>query len=374
MKFTIQQKIINKSISKVVGIIDKKGIMPFLSNIKIDVTADKITLTGTDTDIFIEANIIVCEGVKIKQIGCTTIDAHIFNEIIKKIPDEDNLNIELIEQKTARITYGKSVFSIPTIIADEFPTFSKDNMNIEFSVNSKELSRTIEQTKFAISHDETKPFLNGIFFQIKTEGENAIFNAVAIDGHKLALSKFVIKGFSHNIPSIIVPKKTINELKKIIDEGEGEVKINFSKLKINVSYNNYNLTSKIIDADFPEYQKIIPKDNNIKISLKKKEIFATIDRVSTMVDGKHNAITMIANNDKITFEAITTEGGKAVEEISIDNIDNNFKIAFNARYLLEIIHQFDAETINFKFKDGQTPVLIDSDNNLDSYVIMPIRL
>lgn len=374
MKFTIQQKIINKSISKVIGIIDKKGIMPFLSNIKIEVTENEITFTGTDMDIFIEANIKASKEIEIIETGHTTIQAHILHDIIKKIPDEDKLIIHLIEDNTVKLTYGKSVFSIPTIAADEFPTFSKDKMDIEFTVNNKALSRAIEQTRFAISHDETKPFLNGIFFQINNEGGNGVFNAVAIDGHKLALSKFIIKDFSGNIPSIIVPKKTINELKKIIDEGEEKVAINFSKLKINVSYNNHNLTSKIIDADFPEYQKIIPQNNNIKITINKKEIFATIDRVSTMVDGKHNAITMIVQNDKITFEAMTAEGGKAVEELSIKDIKADFKIAFNARYLLEIIHQFDDEIINFKFKDGQTPVLIDSDNNFDSYVIMPIRL
>jgi DNA polymerase-3 subunit beta len=374
MKFTIQQKIINKAISKIIGIVDKKAAIPFLSNIKVETKEQEITFTGTDMDIFIEANISISNIVQIGENGHTTVQAHILHDIIKKIPEEDNLTIHLLENKSIKLTYGKSIFSIPTIASDEFPTFSKDKMDVEFSVNNKEFSRAIEQTRFAISHDETKPFLNGTFFQINNEGKNGVFNAVAIDGHKLALSKFIIKDFSDKIPSIIVPKKTINELKKIIDEDRGEVKINFSKLKINVSYNGNNITSKIIDADFPEYQKIIPKNNDIKIVLNKKEIFSTIDRVSTMVDGKHNAITMIAQNNKLIFEAMTAEGGKAVEEINIEDIENNFKIAFNARYLLEIIHQFDEDRINFKFKDGQTPVLIDSDRGLDSYVIMPIRL
>ncbi|MDA9817805.1 DNA polymerase III subunit beta [Flavobacteriaceae bacterium] len=370
MKFKIKQNLINKALFKTVGIIDKKGIIPSLSNVKIEAKDNSVIFVGTDMDIIIKST----TDAAVEEGGSTTVQAHILHDIIKKIPDGEEIKMHLEDKKSLKLSCGKSHFSMPTISAEDFPSFAEESMSIEFLVNSQNLMRAIDQTRFAVSNDETRRYLNGIFFQITPEGPNSIFNAVAIDGHKLALSRFTIKNFSDNIPSIIVPKKTIGELKKIIDGFNGDVKIRFSKLKMIISCQNDSIASKIIDADFPDYQKIIPKENNLVLPLMRKKIFATIDRVATMVDDRHNSISMTIKGNKLIFSAITTEGGAATEELDVEAPEMDLKIAFNARYLLEIINQLNDEKINFRFKNNETPVLIDSGNDIDAYVIMPIRL
>ena len=196
---------------------------------------------------------------------------------------------------------------------------------------------------------------------------------VATDGHRLAVSSFSHVDFNEEIPGIIIPRKAVNEIRRIIDNEE-EIKVSLSKSKIQVQCSNCCIISKLIDGQFPQYDQVVPKNNNKVVNIDKKTIFDAIDRVSTIANDKHRTVKLSLENNKLTLQVSSSDGGFADEEVGIEFSGDKIEAGFNSRYLLEIINQFDSASINMKFSDNFSPVIIDSENLNGLYVIMPVRI
>ncbi|MFT6106268.1 MAG: DNA polymerase-3 subunit beta [Rickettsiales bacterium] len=368
MKFKISKSAIVRALSNVNGAVEKRNTIPVLLNVKIEAKNGRLNLTATDMDIAI----ISSAEALIEKDGSTTVPAQLFYDIIKKIPDNTDINIELVDDLTIKMSYGRSKFSLPCLDPAEFPILSEGEMNVDFTIKSSELNRIIEKTRFAIPSDETRYYLNGLFIHSIANGDKIELRGIATDGHRLALASSTESSLTAEVAGVIVPKKTINEIKKIT-EGNEEVSIAFSKAKIRISSGKSTIISKLIDGEFPEYDRVIPKNNDQNVSVDRKLIFDAVDRVSTIATDKNKSIKVIIENDKISLQIKGTDNVNASEEIEVDFSGETIETGFNSRYFLEIIGQINQDKINISFKDGSSPALINVEND-GLYVIMPIRV
>jgi len=372
MQFEVSKSSLVKILSNVSGAVERKNTIPILLNVKIEARAGKVDFTTTDMDIVITSTI---SDANIKTEGATTIPAQLLLDIVRKIPDGVNIDLLISEDgNQAIIKYNKSKFSLPCLDAIEFPTLSEGEMTHDFIIEAKELARIIDKSRFAISSDETRYYLNGLYIHIAKNDEGKFeLKAVATDGHRLALSSYANDNFDKEIPGVIIPKKTINEIRRIIED-EDNVKVSLSNSKIKIKCSNCTIVSKLIDGQFPEYDKVVPKNNDKTININKKTIFDAIDRVATVANDKHRTIKLNLESGKIQLQVSSSDGGFADEEVEVDFSGDKIEAGFNSRYLLEIINQLDSNDINLKFNDSFSPVIVDSADLKGLYVIMPVRV
>ena len=370
MQFQISKSAIIKALSNVNGAVEKRNTIPVLLNVKIEAKNGRLHLTATDMDIVMVAS---AEAL-ISQEGSTTVPAQLFYDIIRKIPDTADINIDLQEDDLAvKISYGRSKFSLPCLDSSEFPILSEGEMLVNFNIKSSELIKIIDKTRFAIPSDETRFYLNGLFLHSMVAGGGIELRGIATDGHRLALASSTHSSLTAAVPGVIIPKKTINEIKKII-EGNEETTVAFSRAKIRVSSGTSMIISKLIDGEFPEYDRVIPKNNDKVVKVDRKTIFDAVDRVSTIATDKNKSIKLILENNKISLQIKSNDNGNASEEIEVEFTGDTIETGFNSRYFLEILGQINKDKINIHFKDGMSPALINTDDNDSLYVIMPIRV
>jgi DNA polymerase-3 subunit beta len=371
MQFQISKSAIIKALSNVNGAVEKRNTIPVLLNVKIEAKNGQLHLTATDMDIVIISN----AKALINQEGSTTVPAQLFYDIVRKIPDNADINIELKdENSTLKISYSKSKFSLPCLDPSEFPVLSEGEMDVDFKINSEELVKIIDKTKFVIPSDETRFYLNGLFLHSIKVDDAIELRGVATDGHRLAMACSAASNLTTEVNGVIIPKKTINEIRKIAEGTEGEIAVAFSKAKIRISCGNSTIISKLIDGEFPEYDRVIPKNNDKLVKVDRKIIFNAVDRVSTIATDKNKSIKVILENGKINLQIQSSDNGNASEEIEVDYEGESIETGFNSRYFLEIIGQINKEKLDIFFKDGSSPAIIKTDNKNDLYVIMPIRV
>lgn len=370
MQFQISKSAIIKALSNVNGAVEKRNTIPVLLNVKIEAKNGRLNLTATDMDIVIVSS---AEAL-ISREGATTVPAQLFYDIIRKIPDNADINVELKDESpNIKISYGKSKFTLPCLDPSEFPILSEGEMLVNFNIKSSELVKIIDKTRFAIPSDETRFYLNGLFIHGVVVGSGVELRGVATDGHRLALASSTGSSLTAAIPGVIIPKKTINEIRKII-EGNDDVTVAFSKAKIRVASGSSVIISKLIDGEFPEYDRVIPKNNDKVLKADRKLIFDAVDRVSTIATDKNKSIKLILENGKIGFQIKSNDSGNASEEVEVEYEGGIIETGFNSRYFLEIIGQINKDRINIFFKDGASPALIKTDEQDGLYVIMPIRV
>lgn len=366
MQFQVNKSILQKAISDVNGAVEKKNTIPVLQNIKIEVDENKVVLSATDMDILITSHF-ECD---VKSLGATTIPAQMFFDIVRKIPDAPIL-ISLENSSNLQIKSGKSKYNLPCIDASEFPNLSEGELNQEVSLDAQKLAKMIDKTRFAISNDETRYYLNGLYLQGIIKDSGVEIRTVATDGHRLALSFFATE--LKEAFGVIVPRKSIVEIRRII-EGSKIVKISVSRVKIKIVTDHTTIISKLIDGEFPDYDKVLPKNNTQIAMVNRKDFFDCVDRVSTVANDKHRSVKVTIENGKINLQVSTNDGSFAYEELDARYSGEKIETGFNSRYLLEIIAQIDKEELIIRFRDGVSPALIEAKDMNSVFVIMPVRV
>ena len=366
MQFEVQKNILLKALADVNGAVEKKNTISVLQNIKIDAKQGKINLYATDMDILVHSSF----DCAITKEGSTTVPAQMFFDIVRKIP-ETSVSIFQESETILHLKAGKSKYNLPCIDANEFPNLSEGELSEEYEIDGAKFSRMIDKTRFAISNDETRYYLNGLFVQAIKNDETSELRCVATDGHRLAVATCPTQ-INQNF-GVIIPKKSVNEIRRIIDGCE-KIKIQVSRVKIKVIAGNSVLVSKLIDGEFPDYEKVLPKNNPHAIKLSKKNFFDSIDRVSTVANDKHRSLKLGIETGKINLQVSTNEGSFAHEEIDIEYSNDKIETGFNSRYLLEVIGQVDKEELTIHFKDAFSPALVEAKELGAVYVIMPIRI
>jgi DNA polymerase-3 subunit beta len=368
IQFEVTRQVLLKAISNVNGVVEKRNTIPVLQNIKIDAKDNKVVLFATDMDILVTSTF---ESVFMKKGGTTTVSSQMFFDIIRKIPDPSNITILQESESILQIKSGRSKYNLPCIDAGEFPNLSGDELDEEVEIEAEKLAKMIDKTRFAISNDETRYYLNGLFLQSIKNDSAFELRTVATDGHRLALS-FMASDLKTSF-GVIVPKKSVSEIRRIIDNKE-KIRLAVSRVKIKISTGQTTIISKLIDGEFPDYDKVLPKNNTQIALINKKTFFDCVDRVSTVASDKHRSLKLIIQNGKMSLQVNTNDGSFAYEELDVNYSGNLIETGFNSRYLLDIIGQIDKDELLMRFKDNISPALIEARDMTSVFVIMPVRV
>lgn len=369
MQFDVSKQVLLKAIASVNGAVEKKNTIPVLQNIKIEAKDEKVVLSATDMDILITSSF---EAQGMKTSGSTTVPSQMFFDIVRKIPESSSIIICQESETILQIKSGKSKYNLPCIAASEFPNLSEGELGEEMEVEADKLSKMIDKTRFAISNDETRYYLNGLYLQGVKKGDDFELRTIATDGHRMAMS-FLPKIAIKDSFGVILPKKSVAEIKRILDNSP-KAKISVSRVKIKVVTENTTIVSKLIDGEYPDYEKIIPKNNEQIVVLNRKTFFDCVDRVSTVANDKHRSVKLTVESGKLTLQVNTNDGSFAYEEIDVNYAANKIEIGFNSRFLLDILSQVEKEELTMRFKDNISPAIIDAKEMNSVFVIMPVRV
>ncbi len=366
MKLSIEKNDFLKALGHVQSVVERRNTIPILSNILLEARNGVLSMTATDMDLAI----VDSAQANIELSGAITVPAGTLFDVVRKMPEGSQISLTL-EGAKLTVSAGRSTFSLPTLSTDEFPIMTGGDMPHNFRIGSPELANLIENTRFAMSTEETRYYLNGIYFHA-TDG---VYRAVATDGHRLAKADMHAPAGTQNIPNVIVPRKTVLELFKLLEQTDNECEVSLSDSKIKFCINGATLTSKLVDGTFPDYERVIPQGNPEKFSLDCKIFAAAVDRVATIVDGKMRAIKMNVENGLLRLTATHADMGNGSDEMEVDYNSTPLEIGFNARYLLDITSQIKTGDAVFEVKDGSSPSIIkNSDDDGVLYVLMPMRV
>jgi DNA polymerase-3 subunit beta len=301
------------------------------------------------------------------------VSAHTLFDIARKLPEGSQVQLSAADGKM-QVVAGRARFNLQTLPKDDFPMIAEGELPTKFELPAETLKQLIDKTRFAISTEETRYYLNGIFFHVQDEG-SPVLKAAATDGHRLARVTIARPDGAEGMPDIIIPRKCVGELRKLLDEVDGSVDITLSSTKIRFGLGTAVLTSKLIDGTFPDYNRVIPTANDKLLKIDPKSFMEGVDRVATIASAKTRAVKMALDRDKITLSVTSPENGTAAEEVPGDYASPGFEIGFNARYLLDILGQIDGELVEVHLADAAAPTLIrENDKAPALYVLMPMRV
>jgi len=374
MRLSIERSEADNELNHVQSVVERRNTIPILSNVLLSAQGDSLKLTATDLDIEISES----APAEVERAGQTTAPANYLYDFVRKLPDGAAVKFDVSgDDPRLFISAGKSRLHLPILPAGDFPSMPSDGFETRFEVEPTELSRLIDKTRFAISTEETRYYLNGIFFHTVAENGSgsAMLRAVATDGHRLALADSAAPKGAQGMPGVIVPRKTINELKRLLDDAADMVEIAVSPQKIRFALGDAVLTSKLIDGSFPEYARVIPKGNAKKLKVSNKAFSEAVDRVATVSAERSRSVRLALEKDKVTLTVNNPDAGVATEDLAADYRDDGMEIGFNARYLLDVAQQIEGEEAVFELADSGSPTLVrDEADEKALYVLMPLRV
>lgn len=371
MRLTIERSALLKALNHVQSVVERRNTIPILSNVLVSAQGDSLRLTATDLDIEIS------EGApaEVERAGQTTAPANYLYDFVRKLPDSAAIKLDVSgDDPRLFISAGKARLHLPILPAGDFPSMPSDGFETRFEVEPTELARLIDKTRFAISTEETRYYLNGIFFHT-VENNGPKLRAVATDGHRLALADANAPKGAQGMPGVIVPRKTINELKRLLDDAADMVEIAVSPQKIRFQLGNAVLTSKLIDGSFPEYARVIPKGNSKTLKIDNKAFAEAVDRVATVSAERSRSVRLALEKDKVTLTVNNPDAGVATEDLPASYSQEPMEIGFNARYLLDVAGQIEGEEALFELADSGSPTLVRDEADTEAlYVLMPLRV
>ena len=374
MKLAIERAALLKSLAHVQSVVERRTTIPILSNVRLEAADGALALTSTDMDL----SVVEQTEAEISQPGATTAPAHTLYDVVRKLPDGVRVTLERAESG-AEITLraGRSTFDLPCLPAEDFPSMTDEGLDHSFGLGAAELRRLIDRTRFAISTEETRYYLNGIFLHAVEEGAASCLRAVATDGHRLAQVEIALPPGAGGMPPVIVPRKTVGEVRKLIDEVDpGQtIEVALSTARIRFKVDRAVLRSRLIDGTFPDYQRVIPSGNDKLLLARTKELSEAVDRVAIISTEKSRAIKLSLAEAKLTLSAISPDAGRAVEELDVSYVSDPLEIGFNARYILDMSSQIEGDEVEFAMADAGSPTLVrDPKDSSTLYVLMPMRV
>jgi DNA polymerase-3 subunit beta len=372
MKVTVERASLLKSLGHVHRVVERRNTIPILANVLVRAENSKLSFKATDLDLEITESI----AGEVSTAGSTTVPAHMFYEIVRKLPEGAQVLIDGSGDRAAlTLKAGKSRFSLQTLPESDFPDLAAGDMAHTFTLGAADLKRLIDKTQFAISTEETRYYLNGIYLHAAGTGKTQTLRAVATDGHRLAQFELPLPKGAGGMPGIIVPRKTVGEVQRLIEDAAAEVLVELSQGKIRFTLGDIVLTSKLIDGTFPDYARVIPVGNDKELVVDKKEFEQAVDRVSTVSSERGRAVKLSLSNGRLVLSVTNPDSGSATEEIEVEYAADPIDIGFNSRYLLDIAAQIESEAAVLRLADPGSPTLIeDKDSKGALYVLMPMRV
>jgi DNA polymerase-3 subunit beta len=375
MKATIERAKLLRCLSHVQSVVERRNTIPILSNVLIEASSDGLVkIMATDLDIQVVESL---AANRVESAGSITVSAHLLFDIARKLQDGAEVSLETADNRMV-VKANRSRFQLPTLPRDDFPVIVEGDLPTSFEVPAATLAELIDRTRFAISTEETRYYLNGIFLHV-ADDDGGVLKAAATDGHRLARFTIPRPAGAEGMPDVIVPRKCVAELRKLLEEAlDGNVLVDLSPSKIRFTMGGEGgvvLTSKLIDGTFPDYSRVIPTGNDKLLKLDPKSFFAGVDRVATIATEKTRAVKMALEADKVTISVTSPDNGNASEELAADYRSEPMEIGFNATYLKDILAQIDSDTVELHLADAGAPTLIRKDEKSPAlYVLMPMRV
>ena len=369
MKFSVNQQDLQKSLNYCQGVIEKRSTLPILSNILLDASNSKLTITATDLDLIFINEI---KNIEIHEEGKTTTTSSILYDIIRKLSSGKKINFSFSGENKLQLESDKSIFHLNCIASSEFPITDENFNENQFSIEAKSLLKLLNKCKFSVSNDETRHYLSGIFFHQTQIDDKNFLTAASTDSHRMSVSKVRLNN-KIDFEPVILPKKTIFQLCSLLEDFEGNVKISNIKSKIKFELNNSVLISKLIDGKFPNYIQVIPKNNQKKLEIDLNLFLNSVDRVASVSLDKKDGVKFNLIKDKLNLSVNNANSGDGKESLSV-KFDHELDISFNSRYLLDVASQLDGDKIEIFLNETGSPALIKDPSDFDSiFVVMPMK-
>lgn len=370
MKLTIERTALLSSLNHVQSVVERRNTIPILSHVQIEASGGRVRFRATD----LELSVVEAVEATVEQQGIATAPALTLYDIVRKLPDGADVSLSLDgERRRLGLQAGRSRFALACLPNEDFPSIEDDELPHEFWLPVATARTMLERTRFAISTEETRYYLNGIYLHATEDG--AKLRAVATDGHRLARFEIDAPQGAEKLPGVIVPRKAVGELHKLLGDASGDVMIAVGETKIRFKIGDTVLTSKLIDGSFPDYERVIPTGNDRSLEVDARVFSAAVDRVSTISTEKSRAVKLALEPERLTLSANSPDSGSASEELPVEYAAEAMEIGFNARYLLDITGQISGETAAFELSDSASPTLIRDPQDLSAlYVLMPMRV
>jgi DNA polymerase-3 subunit beta len=370
MQLTIERASLLRSLGHVQSVVERRNTIPILNNVLMEAGDGVIKLTATDMELAISETVEAEVGGQ----GAITAPAHTLYDIVRKLPDGAQVALETGDDQLV-LHSGRSNFQLAALPPADFPALGEEDLPHHFVLTASAARALIDQTRFAISTEETRYYLNGIYLHATDRDGTPVLRAVATDGHRLARFDAPLPDGAADIPGVIVPRKMVNEWRKLIDETDCDIEIGLSDAKIALAFDDTMLTSKLIDGTFPDYQRVVPEGNEKILEVDCRVFADAVDRVSTISTEKSRAVKLALGAGSMTLSATSIDQGRADEEIEVGYDADAMEIGFNSRYLLDIAERIQGEKASFRLGDGASAAIVsDVDDANALYVIMPMRV
>lgn len=372
MKISIERGALLKAVGQAQSVVERRNTIPILANVLIEAEGDQASFRATDLDI----EVVDKAPAKVERAGATTVSAVTLHEIVRKLPDGALVSLS-DDGATGRLTVeaGRSNFSLATLPKEDFPVMASSEYDTNFSAPAPVLRRLFDKSKFAISTEETRYYLNGVYMHVAAGDGGQVLRCVATDGHRLARIDAPLPDGADGMAGVIVPRKTVGELRKLLDNDEMTIAVSVSETKVRFATPDIVLTSKVIDGTFPDYTRVIPQGNSRRMEVDAAEFAQAVDRVATVSSERSRAVKLALEDDRLVLSVNAPDSGAAEEELSVAYSDEKLEIGFNAKYLLEIAGQVDRENAVFLFNSSGDPTLMrEGDDTSAVYVVMPMRV
>lgn len=374
MKFSIERNHLVEALSIVSSIVDSRNTIPILSHVKLEAHEDGITFATTNLDM----GMIEKKPAEVSEKGATTVSAQNLLNLVKKFRNDDTIDLEIGQDKnTLNVSNGKKTrYKFPTLTAKDFVPVTVEGDTNDFEIHSTDLLRLLNKVRFAISFEETRYYLNGVYFHVCSEGDKKKFRAVTTDGHRLSCVDTDVpetcKDFDEGV---IIPRQAIAVLDKLVAGIDDTVYFSATKNMISMRVNQTSITSKLIDGKFPDYNRVIPTDNTIKLTMNNAVFKDVVDRVQVMSEERSRSVKLSIADNKAVLSVEGQTLGSGSEEIEAEYEADAMDIGFNAIYLLDIIKLIEDDDIQIMLLDSNSPALVLDPADPDSrYVVMPLRV
>ncbi|MDO5529646.1 MAG: DNA polymerase III subunit beta, partial [Paracoccus sp. (in: a-proteobacteria)] len=346
MKFSIERAVLVKAVAQAGSVVERRHTIPILANLLIEAAPEGVSFRATDLD----TEVVDKVPAQVERPGATTVSAQLLSEIARKLPDGALVNIST-DGANDRLTVqaGRSNFSLATLPREDFPVMASSEYSANFAAPAPALRRLFDKSKFAISNEETRYYLNGVYLHVAQTEDGPTLRCAATDGHRLARIDAALPEGAADMPGVIVPRKTVAELRKLLDDDEAQIAVSVSETKIRFATPSVTLTSKVIDGTFPDYSRVIPSSNSRRMEVDAADFARAVDRVSTVSSERSRAVKLSLDMDRLVLSVNAPDAGAADEELAVAYADEPLEIGFNAKYLQEIAAQVDRENAVFMF-------------------------
>ncbi len=372
MKLSIERATLLKAVAQAQSVVERRNTIPILANVLIEADGEAISFRATDLDI----EVVDKAPAQVERPGATTVSAVMLHEIVRKLPD--GALVQLADDPhTGRLTVqaGRSNFALATLPREDFPVMASSEYQVNFAAPAGDLRRLFEKTRFAISTEETRYYLNGVYMHVAEGEDGRVLRCVATDGHRLARVDAPLPDGAADMPGVIVPRKTVAELRKLLEDDEMQIAVSVSETKLRFATPDIALTSKVIDGTFPDYSRVIPIGNEKRLEVDAGDFAKAVDRVATVSSERSRAVKLSLEEDKLVLAVNAPDSGMAQEELVVAYGDDHLDIGFNAKYLLEIANQIERENAVFLFNGSGDPALVREGGDTSAvYVVMPMRV